>query len=370
MKNMNLKLYAVFMLSLILIPHLICAEDDTTKSVPVMYAGLPDNYGMQALCNGGTALCVVGACAAYQYIVSNYLVQEEHLVKTDYPYAQLWYDELARKYPDAHLESKLFLQTMRGVPKKSVSWCSSFRHIYFPQDDLQSINYSYARKFLALDDYDEIDDLILAEQEFILLHEAGHIEHNDAAKRCMVFARMAVAAQIMEYGLQIYFQDPMSVYPSLADLEQAVAKRDFISNCNWSAKVMAIMVGCIYLSRTQECAADDFACEIADDQALKGGISFFESYKEADPLIDIEDATVSPFIPVDDAWGQKIQNYFAARDEQELQDMQEIKKNPDARWIFDFLTVMTHPGSSTRVQKIEDELDRRFIIELKNSEND
>lgn len=365
MNRMNLKVYAALVLSLYSVPTIMHAE----QSVSVMYATLPDKYATQAFCNSGIGLFVVGAYAAYHYIASNYLVQEEHLVGTDYPYAQLWYNELARKYPDAHLDSKLFLQTMRGVPKESVSWCSSFRHIYFPQDDLRMIELCYARKLLALDDYHEIDDLILAEQEFILLHEAGHIEHNDVMKRFITFACLVVAGQGLEYRLQKHFQEPTSVYPRLADLEQAVAQKEFTSSCIWSTKIMAIIAACICLSRAQECAADDFACKIADQQALEGGISFFESYKEADPLIGIEDKIVSPFIPVDDAWGQKIQNYIDERDKQELRDMQEIKNDPVARWIFDFFVCITHPGSSARVQKIQDEIDRRWLMELENSQD-
>ena len=123
-----------------------------------------------------TAVTMISA--AMNYTVTTFLVTEEFLVVTDYPTAQSWYDAMALKYPEALLDQKLFLQTMRGQDAKYMSWCSTFNQIYFPQESLEEIETAYQKK---LDGEILTDEEILAlgKQEFILLHESGHIEHND-----------------------------------------------------------------------------------------------------------------------------------------------------------------------------------------------
>lgn len=37
----------------------------------------------------------IGFIGVSNYVTTNYLIQEKHLVTTDFPYAQAWYDEMA-----------------------------------------------------------------------------------------------------------------------------------------------------------------------------------------------------------------------------------------------------------------------------------
>ena len=323
---------------------------------------ISDIYPLQqlassALRNTAISLGLIGLLASYNYVVSNYLVQEEHLVQVDYPYAQEWYQDLVCKYPAAHLDTKLFLQTMRNIPAKNISWCSSFRHIYFPQDELITIDAYYKKKMDGLE-LDTDEELFLAEQEFILLHEAGHIESNDAAQRYMTLAALAIGVQLAGCALQYWMQDK-TVYENQRDLYQALWKNDMLSNVLYYSKIAGAFAGYTAVVRSQEFAADTFACTLADQDALQGGISFCQTRQEFDPLINIEDTKVSPFIPVSDSWGQAIQDYFKESDEESLQNLKNIKKDPQVRKYFDFFRSMTHPGSFARAERIQQEIDRR-----------
>lgn len=281
------------------------------------------------------------------YITTNYLIQEEHLVVTKYPHAQAWYDAMAEKYPEAHLHEKKFLQTMRKISPKAIAWCSTFNHIYFPQESLKAID-SFFKK--QSDGFDLSDDekLTLAREEFILLHEAGHIEHGDIVTRFgSVIASIIGLNGLKLCALYAYSQDQKN------STQLCILNESFnILN------IYTYIIGMIYLSRTHEFAADKFAYTHGDDKSLEGGISFFAS-EEIDSLFDIENKKISPFVPVDSTFGTFMQKWAKFDDEAELVQKKFIASVPAFRWIYDFINGSSHPGPSVRVKNIEKEIERR-----------
>jgi len=277
--------------------------------------------------------------AAISYAVTTYLPTEEMLVKTDFPAAQAWYDAMTVKYPEANLNEKLFLQTIRKQNKKYISWCSTFNQIYFPQEALKEIEVSY-QKILDGDILTDEETLALGKQEFILLHGAGHIEHNDITKR---FMYMIGAFGITEAARAIY-------------KEKTKKQSTYL---DYYLELIAFSILTSIPTRFQESAADAFAYELADMNALNGGISFFEN-EEVDSLWNIENKELSPFIETDSIIGKLIQAYFRYIDQQELAEKKATKENFLLRWWYDYQHGPTHPGASVRAQSIRDEIARRL----------
>lgn len=306
--------------------------------------------------NIGITTALVGLIAASQYISTTYLVQEKHLVETDFPHAQAWYNAMVLKYPQAHLEKKLFLQTMRHVNKKRISWCSTFNHIYFPQDSLKDIDRLYKNKTNG-QILSEEEELLLSKEEFILLHEAGHIEHGDIAQR-LGFAVAAFASLEMLRAASLN---------SMLNQTHLTSKNDAKLSSNlFLLEMLALFPFMVnMLSRSHEAHADEFAYEQADDHALVGGISFFES-EELDPLINIETKTVSPFVPVDSSVGKVMQAWAKRDDENELAWMKTIKSIPVLRSIYQWWNASSHPYPATRAQAIKNEQGHRAVDNVQN----
>lgn len=305
-----------------------------------------------------------------QYAVQNYLITEEFLVKSKYPAAQAWYEAIALKYPDAHLDKKLFLQSYRGFPAKFIEWCSTAHQIYCPQDALQEIELLY-QKTIDGQKLTEEENVTLGMQEWVLLHEAGHIEHSDLTTRFFTSLGLIVgtcgAAALYKTYTNEDFHDslienldnrlqrdtpmtPLDIKNYINKLIDAHNKK--ISKYEYWALTLALF----NVSRHQERQADLFACELADTNALHGGILFFENELH-DSLWNIETKELSPFIKTDSKIGTYLQSWAKAFDEKIL----ELKKGfKSDRWMYDFLTTPTHPGPSVRAQSIRDEIQRRL----------
>ena len=369
MNKTSLKLYAALILSFNLVATTMHAQDNCAGATKIVYASLPENLGIQAFENIGISLAVIGFLAAFQYIVSDCLIQEEHLVATDYPWAQLWYNDLAKKYPKAHLDTKLFLQSNRGTPAKKTLRNASYNNIFFPEDALFLINYYYEKKLQGQELY-EFQKSVLAGQEFLLLREAGDIENKDTMKDYIAFASIAIAAQVTEYILGSCIQDKATSHDSLVNLEKALTKRNFTHNCMWYAKAITIFYGFAYVMKNQRIRADAFACNLADLSALQGGIYLFQNEEEFNSLADIEYKTISPFIEITDPFGKKIQNCVKFYDEERLQMLQDIKESFPAGVYYEADTddTICQPGPLSRIKMIQDEIDRRLKISEANSE--
>ena len=283
----------------------------------------------------GTALV-----AAATYTVVTHLIHEDALVKSKYPHAQAWYDAMGLKYPKAHLETKPFLQKIWGMPVKLMSWCSTFNQIYFPQDALIRINSLYGMQ-LDNQTLSQEDQLYLAEQEFILLHEAGHIEHNDITRALICTAALgALTGALTSDKSSLQNQNPLPVASSAISL---------------------IMIHMI-LSRYHERNADAFAYTNSDDLALQGGLQFFES-ELVDPLFNIENKQPSPYVDTNSPVGTVAQSLVSCVEIPAFYIGKVtgtiINSTSITRWLYDAARGLTHPGGPVRAQAIRDEIARR-----------
>lgn len=284
-----------------------------------------------------TALAINGAIT--NYVNTNYLIREEYLVLKDFPAAQAWYDEMAVKYPQAKLSEKSFLQTMRNTRAKYMQWCSTSNQIYCPQEALEEIETLYQKK-LDGQELTQEETLALGTQEFVLLHEAGHIEHNDLFYRTL-------------YSI--------GTFASLEAARAAFHENEKTQQ-NWTTFLIELIAfGHLsnIPSRCQERAADKFSYELVDMNALQGGINFFES-EEVDSLWNIENKTLSPFVKTDSWIGTSIQKWVQNEDQKELDDKKFIKSFSLLRWFYDYEHGGAHPGPSVRAQSIRDEIQRRL----------
>lgn len=299
--------------------------------------------------NIGIMTAVVGLIVGIQYVKTNYLIQKKHLVTTDYPYAQAWYDAMAIKYPKAHLDQKLFLQTFRHVHKNQITWCSIFNDIYFPQKSLQDINRLYKNVIDGIELSRE-DQLLLGKEEFILLHEAGHIEHGDIFSRLVSIIGIFATLEL----LRAYYMSANLNWNTL----ESYNRQNTANNLYIIELLLFFPMIFNMLSRSHEKNADKFSYSQIDENALHGGISFFEN-EDIDPLFDIENKTVSPFIPVDSSFGKLMQVWANHEDQNQLTQLKAIKAIPIWHSFYKWMNASSHPYPSDRAQAIKDELAKR-----------
>ncbi len=307
--------------------------------------------------------------AAGLYIGYNFLIRQEYLVQNKFPIAQLWYENLTKKYPAAHFETKQFIQKPQFslIPDQlarwaqQCNWVSNYNHIYFEENNLQEITYLYKK---VIDGYplDEQEQLALARQEFILLHEAGHIEHNDSQDIIITLIGLLAITHGPEYVYNTVFRDSNNEKISL--FTDGLYKYLDIETPGIMTSVpgIAFIAGLVSMLRYQELRADKFAYENADDNTLKGAISYFEN-ENVDLLYDLENKTITPFVPTESTIGKVIQTvvgpveFIASALVQQLFLI--VKAIPETRWVYDFTQDPTHQGPSVRAQRIKDELARR-----------
>jgi hypothetical protein len=312
--------------------------------------------------------------AASLYIGYNYLIRQEYLVQNKFPIAQMWYEELTKKYPAAQFESKQFVQKPKFsiIPDllakavKNCSWSSSYDHIYFTENALQEITYLYKK---VIDGYplDEKEQLALARQEFILLHEAGHIEHSDATDIIITIIGLLAITQGSEYVYDAIVEpvktkiENQKIYLTEPFFKKSIEVLE-IPGIIFSTPGLTFIAGLIGMLRYQELRADKFACTIADDTTLKGAITIFEDEK-ADKLYDLENKKMTPFIKTNSTVGKAIQNIVGPVEfilsALVQQTFLVVKSIPETRWIYDFTQDPVHQGPSIRAQFIKDELARR-----------
>ncbi len=301
------------------------------------------------------------------YIGYNYLIRQEFLVKNKFPVAQAWYDQLTQKYPAAYLNHKQFVQTPQFslIPDalakfvESCGWSSSHDHIYFKETDLTEITFLYQK---VLDGYPlhELEQLALARHEFILLHEAGHIEHNDAKDLLITIGGLL----LLSHGLIDTSKDEPTKDLSLINF----SINNYNIRCLTIPGVVQTMSGAAFIAglfamlRYQESRADKFACDIADANTLKGAITIFEDEK-IDKLYELENKTITPFIKTNSIAGKIFQNIIGPVEFLLAALVQQgglaIKSTKETHWIYDFTVNPMHEGPSVRAQRIKDELAHR-----------
>ncbi len=212
----------------------------------------------------GTGYSVfVAALGAGSYIAYSCNIPEEFYVKNNYPYAQIWYDEMAQKYPDAHFDQKVFLQARPGILDNELNWQNSFNQIYAPKADLQIIDEIYKKKAANVAISQE-DSMVLHSCEFVLLNKAAHIKNND---KLLSFIGMG----LIYPGLEIAHAVSTGTSPNLDLLDRLMDPKVY------ALSAIGTIVYYSYL-RYQEARADKFACNQAVDQeVLRGGLNFFKA---------------------------------------------------------------------------------------------
>lgn len=118
---------------------------------------------------------------AYHYYSALPRSEDLQIIQEKYPYAQAWYNDLIKKYPQIHFDRKRFLcgDYANG---ESIRWKSSFYQIYCPSDILENINMLYAKKIKG-GVLTNNDLLYLHVQEFMILCQAGAIQQYHIMQR-------------------------------------------------------------------------------------------------------------------------------------------------------------------------------------------
>ena len=304
------------------------------------------------------------------YVGYNYLMRDEHLVRNKFPHAQTWYDDMATKYPEAHLNKKQFVQSLKpntslipdflGKTAQSCYWFSSYDHIFFTEEDLKEITYLYKK---VIDGYplDNNEQLALAQREFTLLHEAGHIEHKDSKNIIITIIGLLAATEGTEF---IYNKIVQPVESKIKDPENRKYLYGLIEVPGplFTLKGLTTVSGLISILRYQEIEADKFACKLADSKTLQGTLPLFEN-DEIDPMFELEHKKITPFIKSNSQTREMLEAIVGPLEFAALLVIQQvgllIRSNSITRWMYDFKKDMTHQGPSIRAQAIKDELKRR-----------
>ena len=179
--------------------------------------------------------------------------QPEQLVKDIYPGAQCWFEALSKKYPEAQLSNVSFYVS---------SYCHSGKQaIYWQEDRLQKINVAYSSKT----NQNSLSQLF-KQDEYILLHEAGHIlkNHNTKAYVALAMAALAFAA-VNGYITLRAMTNPACTFFKWSKLSMTAI---FANSTIFSSLFFYI--------QSQEKEADAFANTYADEQALLAGNDYFD----------------------------------------------------------------------------------------------
>ncbi|AXK60378.1 hypothetical protein [Candidatus Chromulinivorax destructor] len=224
------------------------------------------DFELPALIFGVGAPIAVTILGLTSYFISSYMTPESFYVKSKYPYAQVWYDEMIIKYPDAHLKEVPFLFEKRGVFDNYVSCYGclecTYNQICCYRGDLEIINNIYKKKAegIELTENDINNSRIL---EFILLNVAGYLQQNSYAKRLMCEAAVFPAAVA---ALALYKNN----FPT------------YSLNIEVSIAMWACLAVCLYNARYQAIQANKFACsQAADIKILQSGLQYFNNLTKA-----------------------------------------------------------------------------------------
>ncbi len=340
------KLIAIWILSIAIHSQCIASDQSSQTNVlqkidtisltnPTNLATLRILYTLQSLS--------FSALLTYTIFTDPSISPYENSFRVDelYPHAQDWYNAIHAKYPQAHLDEKIF-----KIAPAHHSFESSITDILFPIKAIQDLNEIYKKQNNG-DTLEEFETLFLYRLEFLLLHEAAHIEHNDLAKRTVspIFMYM-ITETCAQYWLTSSFHAD-----NIKWIQEYIDSKNLLSSINPTASIVAIG---LYLShianitnnsfvhlcnvpyiRRQEQQADDFALEHGDINVLQGALQFFE-------LIDvIETISKNPEHP-------------------DYETAVFFKQHPTWRWLFDTLADKNHPQPSIRAHKFQQELERRL----------
>ncbi len=181
---------------------------------------------------------------------------DEPLVKDIYPGAQRWFEAMSNKYPQAQLSNVSFYVS---------SYCHSGKQaIYLQEDRLQKINVAYSSTINpSLTDQSHLDTLF-KQDEYILLHEAGHVLKNHDTKAYVALALTAVVfAAVNGYITLSAVANPNFTFFGWLKFSMTA----IIANSAICATLFSYI-------QNQEKEADAFANAQADEQTLKAGCDY------------------------------------------------------------------------------------------------
>jgi len=324
----------------------------------------------------GSAVAPTALIAASLYFGYNSLTREKYLVKNEFPHAQAWYDYLTTKYPDAHFDSKLFLQKPKnsliafflGKGADGCNWLSSTSHIYFSEEALKEISLIYKK---VIDSYplEEQEKDALARYEFALLHEAGHIEHNDASTTIATITGLFAALKGAEYIVPSLQKTSITNDPTDENkiLDFPIQNKFYgieipiltLPTAVQTTQGVVFITALVNLLRQQSAQADKFAYQLADTDTLQRALTLFEN-DEVDPLYDLENQTITPFVPTNSNIEHFIQTVVDPIDYVICYGWQQtglaLRSNFVTRWLFDLTQNMKQEGPFVRAQAIKDEI--------------
>lgn len=172
----------------------------------------------------------------------------EVLVQSKYPQAYAWYCDMAKKYPQANLSNiKFCIFTYHHASSDAIFW---------PEYNLRIINDSYQ----SSNPISDANRLLMQQDEYLLLHEATHVNNNHVTKGKIASAAAATAGAGITIGS--IAQVATQAAPILTAATQTV-----VGNIALATAVFAY-------ARSQEKQADDFANKNVDKSALEAGIQW------------------------------------------------------------------------------------------------
>lgn len=189
-------------------------------------------------------LLIVFAACLPSLIVTD---TQKILVKSRYPNADVWYRDLAAKYPEAQLGS--------------IDFCISDHHhagsdaIFWPESNLSIINQYYNSPSAPPKAVK-----MLQEDEYLILHEASHVQHGDTTKGGIALAAATSVSAGITAGIAA------QACAGAISATAAVAT-GIIGNAAVAATILAY-------ARHQEQQADAFANQTASANALQAGIEW------------------------------------------------------------------------------------------------
>ncbi|MGZ6254816.1 MAG: hypothetical protein ACXWL5_02430 [Candidatus Chromulinivorax sp.] len=323
------------------------------------------------------------------YIGYNYLVREDMLVENTHPHAFAWFKEIQKKYNNKELNQVVFLQKPKKSPiydylessVKACNWSNSYKNrIFFSKDSLKEINFIY-KNILLGNIVEDKDLLTLARYEYVLLYEAGYAQ-NHFMQDLLGSILALSAATITIDNISKKYNNSQTLIGTEDALKNITKNGIQLPKANDETKFAlgllglpselpatiatpmgAGILGAIGATLQYEAAkADAFALKHADTKTLKAALKLFKN-SDADPLYDIENVTLKPFVPVEGLFGNAIQNIAGSAEAFVGFLVQQclilIKTVPATRYAYGLIQDATHQPAYVRALQIEEEIVER-----------
>jgi|GEM_PF-3373013 len=217
---------------------------------------------------------------AYSAVAASYIIlnglelissyTNKNTVIQKYPFAQKWYDEIAKKYPSSGLDKNKFLCSPAWMAQDNMVFQSKFNHIYCPEEALKAIDVFYknkttsqTKKGLTLkEDTTQDDELDIKIAEFLLMRQAYHCKYQTTVQLPLKCLAASIATAVIGEELQTSY---LNKNPT-AQLHAAAP-----------VKIIISLGLCMHFSEAQELEADIFAYEISTDfNIFSGAFAYFE----------------------------------------------------------------------------------------------